>query len=222
MTRFSALTSRSFSGVAWARSSRPNQVDIITSWKSCFNFNSDKEKVPTSVSYAEQDKAPLWGYTAPIGEASIKWFKLCLLEKEDIPECLQNSEHLQSARASLEKSETHVVDVISDYLQQLWQYSIGCIERAEGASIVDLSAFRVIVTLPAIWPAYAQFRMKEAIEKAGILGFRNAADTTLEFISEPEAAALATLQDMSDRTDVRVRASDDVEFRFSLLTDSHL
>ncbi|KAL7798049.1 hypothetical protein V8C37DRAFT_418546 [Trichoderma ceciliae] len=192
-----------FSGVAWARSTRPEQIDIITSWKSRFNFNSDKEKVPTSIYYEEKEQAPLWGYAAPLGEASIKWLKLCLLDKEDILEYLRSSEHLKTARASLEKSNTHVVDVISDYLRELWQYSIGCIERAEGESMIDLSAFRVIVTLPAIWPAYAQFRMKEAIEKAGILGFRSAGDTALEFISEPEAAALATLQDMSDRSDVR-------------------
>lgn len=71
--------------------------------------------------------------------------------------------------------------------------------------MIDVCAFNVVVTLPAIWPAYAQFRMKEAIEKAGILKARGICDTTLEFISEPEAAALATLQDMSDRADMVVR-----------------
>ncbi|UKZ77423.1 hypothetical protein TrVFT333_005144 [Trichoderma virens FT-333] len=91
----------------------------------------------------------------------------------------------------------------TDYLRELWKYTLGCIERAEGASIVELSAFKVVVTLPAIWPAYAQFRMKQAIEKAGILNLGNTVDTTLEFISEPEAAALASLQDMSDRADMR-------------------
>jgi hypothetical protein len=208
MTRLPVLILRSFSGVAWARSSRPDQINIITSWNSHFSFNSDKEKVPTIISSEEKDGAPVWGYVAPLGEASIRWFKLCLLDKDDIPTYLLNSEHLKTARALLEKSNTHVVDVISAYLRQLWQYSVGCVERAEGASIVDVSAFKVVVTLPAIWPAYAQFRMKEAIDKAGILGLRSAADTTLEFISEPEAAALATLQDMADRADVAVRVSD--------------
>ncbi|PTB46849.1 hypothetical protein M441DRAFT_445543 [Trichoderma asperellum CBS 433.97] len=191
-----------FSGVAWARSSRPEQVNIITSWKSRFNFNSDKEKVPTIISHEEKDGAPLWGYVAPQGSASIQWFKLCLLDKEDIPQYQRGSEHLKAAMASLEKSNAHVVDVISDYLRELWQYTMNCIERAEGASIVDVSAFKVVVTLPAIWPAYAQFRMKEAVERAGILNIRGVFDTALEFISEPEAAALAALQDLSDRADM--------------------
>ncbi|KAL7819007.1 hypothetical protein V8C26DRAFT_434149 [Trichoderma gracile] len=192
-----------FSGVAWARSSRPDQTNIITSWKSNFNFNNDKEKAPTAISYTDQgEEAPLWGYAAPIGESTLKWFKLCLLDEEDIPQSLRGSAHIQTAKASLAKTGSHAVDVIGDYLRELWKYSLSFIERAEGASMVQLSAFRVVVTLPAIWPAYAQFRMREAIEKAGILGPRGVADTTLEFISEPEAAALATLKDMSDRPDM--------------------
>ncbi|TFB06377.1 Heat shock 70 kDa protein 12B [Trichoderma ghanense] len=191
-----------FSGVAWARASRPEQIDIITSWKSHFNFSNDKEKVPTSICYTGEGEAPLWGYAAPVGESTLQWFKLCLLDEEDIPRYLRGSTHLQTAKSSLSKMGNHAVDVISDYLRELWKYSLSCIERAEGASMVELSAFRVVVTLPAIWPAYAQFRMKEAIEKAGILEPRGVSDTTLEFISEPEAAALATLRDMSDRPDM--------------------
>ncbi|OTA06912.1 hypothetical protein A9Z42_0077040 [Trichoderma parareesei] len=193
-----------FSGVAWARSTRPDHVDIITSWKSTFNFNNDKEKVSTSISYTEKEQPPLWGYAAPIGESTLRWFKLCLLDEEDLPQYLRESAHLQSAKSSLEKLGTHAVDVISDYLRELWKYSLSCIERAEGASLMELSALRVIVTLPAIWPAYAQFRMKEAIEKPGILEPRGLFDTTLEFISESEAAALASLKDMSDRADMSV------------------
>ncbi|KAL7909218.1 actin-like ATPase domain-containing protein [Trichoderma velutinum] len=194
---------KSFSGVAWARSTRPEQINIITSWKTSFNFNSDKEKVPTTISYRNKDETPAWGYAAPIGESSLRWFKLCLLEREDIPEYLRGSKNLQTARASLEKLSTHAVDIISDYLRELWNHSLSCIERAEGASMMNLSSLKVIVTLPAIWPPYAQFRMKEAIEKAGIMNFRSTADTTLQFIREPEAAALASLQDMSDRADIK-------------------
>ncbi|EHK15658.1 uncharacterized protein TRIVIDRAFT_38815 [Trichoderma virens Gv29-8] len=192
-----------FSGVAWARSTRPDQISILTNWKSCFSFNSDKEKVPTSISYKNKDDVPVWGYAAPIGESTLKWFKLCLLDREDIPQYLQGSTHLQNTRASLERLGKHAVDVISDYLRELWKHTLACIERAEGSSMMNLSSFKVIVTLPAIWPIYAQFRMKEAIEKAGIMSFRSAADTTMEFITEPEAAALASLQDMSDRADIK-------------------
>ncbi|KAJ4401979.1 hypothetical protein N0V85_005403 [Neurospora sp. IMI 360204] len=46
--------------------------------------------------------------------------------------------------------------------------------------------------------------MREAAKTAGILGKRIAGETQLTFVSEPEAAALATLEEMEDRFDVKV------------------
>ena len=53
-------------------------------------------------------------------------------------------------------------------------------------------------------PAYAQARMREAVTLAGILDERDAGETVLNFINEPEAAALATLEDMASRPDIKV------------------
>lgn len=94
------------------------------------------------------------------------------------------------------------MDAIRDYLRELWKFSIITIKRAESALQVDLLSFKIVVTIPAIWPAYAQARMKEAIEKAGIMSRRAAGEPTLEFMSEPEAAAIAALEDMADKTSV--------------------
>lgn len=49
--------------------------------------------------------------------------------------------------------------------------------------------------------------MREAVERAGMLGKRIAGETQLSFISEPEAAALATLSEMDGRADVKVRVN---------------
>lgn len=61
------------------------------------------------------------------------------------------------------------------------------------------------VTVPAIWPHYAQNRMKEAMAAAGILGKRSCGKTAVRFVSEPEAAAFATISDLSARPNLRVR-----------------
>lgn len=180
-----------YSGVAWALSSRPNHISMITSWDSAKYQCSDKEKTPSVISYDENGNI-LWGYSVSDAKSSIEWFKLCLLQRDDIPNACY-SPQLQSAQASLDKENKSIVDVISDYLQQLWKHSIVTIRRAIGGQLVDLCRFKVVATVPAIWPAYAQIRMNEAIEKAGILKARTAGPTTLEFLSEPEAAALATL-----------------------------
>jgi hypothetical protein len=46
--------------------------------------------------------------------------------------------------------------------------------------------------------------MKQAARASGILDARSCGDTTLCFISEPEAAALATIKDLSKRSTMKV------------------
>ncbi|EHK15660.1 uncharacterized protein TRIVIDRAFT_228686 [Trichoderma virens Gv29-8] len=198
-----------YSGVAWTTSSRPGHINIITNWNAVKSHCSDKEKVPSAIYYDNKGEV-FWGYSIPekISSPKIEWFKLCLLEERDIPKNIRNAAQIQAAQKSLKESNRRVVDVISDYLRELWKHSIVNIRRAIGGQLVDISRFKVIVTLPAIWPAYAQLRMLEAIEKAGILETRAAGDTILEFLSEPEAAALATIKDMCTYSMVNMEVGD--------------
>lgn len=194
--------------MAWTTSSRPGHINIITNWDAVKNHCSDKEKVPSAIYYNEKGEVS-WGYSVPEKASPLKfeWFKLCLLDEDDIPQNIRNAAQIQAAQKSLRESNKRVVDVISDYLRELWKHSIRNIRRAVGGQLVDLSRFKVIATIPAIWPAYAQIRMLEAIEKAGILEPRIAGETILEFLSEPEAAALATINDMYtyNQTNMKVR-----------------
>ncbi|KAM0256664.1 hypothetical protein ACHAQJ_004818 [Trichoderma viride] len=180
-------------------------LDFGTTWDSVNYHCTDKEKTPSVISYDEDGKL-LWGYSVSDKKSSIQWFKLCLLEEDDIPKDIRNSTQLQAAKASLKQRNKSAVDVISDYLRELWKHSILNIRRAIGGQLVDLCRFKVVATLPAIWPAYAQIRMYEAMEKAGILKVRTAGGTTLEFLSEPEAASLATMNGMSmyNKADVKI------------------
>ncbi|OPB43006.1 hypothetical protein A0O28_0086420 [Trichoderma guizhouense] len=197
-----------YSGVAWTTSSRSGHINIITNWDAVKNYCSDKEKVPSVIHYDDKGEVS-WGYSVPEKASSLKfqWFKLCLLDEGDIPKDLRNAAQIQSAQKSLRESNKHVEDVISDYLRELWTHSITNIRRAVGGQLVDISKFKVVVTIPAIWPSYTQPRMIRAIKKAGILESRIAGDTVLKFITEPEAAALATINDMctyNSRPDMEV------------------
>ncbi|KAL7950824.1 HSP70 family [Trichoderma barbatum] len=188
--------STTYSGVAWTTSSRPGHINIITNWNAVKSHCSDKEKVRSTI-YYDNNGDISWGYSIPEKTSSaIEWFKLCLLDEGDIPEDIRNAAQIKAAQKALKESNRRVVDVIGDYLGELWKHSIVNIRRAIGGQLVDISKFKVVATLPAIWPAYAQIRLQEAIEKAGILKKRSAGHTILEFLSEPEAAALATINDM--------------------------
>jgi molecular chaperone DnaK (HSP70) len=218
-----------FSGAAWARSGKPDRTATITNWPTKLRGNHDVEKAPTQIAFAEHHSSspsgpltfvsirrqrqhqhselaePVWGYNIPADQAALKWFKLLLLEDKDIPESVRDSHHLKDARAALDASGKQVIEVVSAYLKALWAHIVTGIKRTIGDMLFSISTIQVVITLPAIWPHYAQARMRQAATAAGILATNShGAQASIAFVPEPEAAALATFQDMTNRPDIRV------------------
>lgn len=135
----------------------------------------------------------------------MRWFKLLLVDEKDLPKKVKNSSQISAARKMVGEENKDPVEVISAYLTRFWNHAIECIITSAGQDLVDMCRFQVVITLPAIWPDYAKARMRRAVDSAGILKERPAGDTTLSFISEPEAAALATIRDLSKRPNIFVR-----------------
>ena len=134
----------------------------------------------------------------------MRWFKLLLIDKCDLPSDVRGSTQLRDACAYLKKANKTTVEVIGLYLRHLWNHTINIITTAIGKAVVNYSQHHVVITLPAIWPEYARVRMREAAKIAGIIQNRLGGETTLSFVSEPEAAALATLSDLTARPDIKV------------------
>ena len=97
------------------------------------------------------------------------------------------------------------MDIISDYLRLLWNHALKQLASNLGKRQVDQIPFMVVVTVPAMWKGYARSRMRTAVTNAGILDERAAGPTTFNFVSEPEAAALATLTDLQSTCSIQVR-----------------
>ncbi|KAK1960022.1 actin-like ATPase domain-containing protein [Colletotrichum sublineola] len=194
-----------FSGVSWAFLGQPDNIEVITRWESELIFNSDTEKTPSTLLYCGLQKEALWGYNIPAikNETALKWFKLLLIDHKDLSNNLQESRQLATAKRLLEEVNREAVEAVSSYLRRLWNHSIECITRSVGKGLMRLCKFHVVITLPAIWPEYSKARMRRAVEDAGILQSRLAGDTVLSFISEPEAAALATMCDLKYRPDIQ-------------------
>ncbi|KAF4335273.1 hypothetical protein FBEOM_10923 [Fusarium beomiforme] len=185
-----------YSGIAWAYSRGPEEIELVTSWDSELNHCSDVEKAPTQLLY-DDNKNTSWSYSIPADKDALKWFKLLLLDKDDVPADISISSQLLQAQHLLNGIKKDPVDVIACFLRKIWNHAIDSIRRRIGTELLQKSRFHVVITLPVIWPPYAQQRMKQAATASGILDARSCGETKLRFISEPEAAALATIKDLS-------------------------
>ncbi len=193
-----------YSGVAFTWSKKIERMEVISSWDSDLRSNSDEQKTPTAISFAPKGKVN-WGYGIPCDAEQIKWFKLLVVDRHDLPNDVQESSKIKEARAYLKKHGKTAIEVTALFLRHLWNHTIRRITDTIGRHLVNFSKFHIVITLPAIWPGYARARMQEAASLAGMLGKRVAGKTELSFISEPEAATIATLSDMDGRGDIKVR-----------------
>ena len=194
-----------FSGVAWSYSREPDNIEIVTSWDAELHSCSDKDKAPSQLYHDEHNLEVKWGYSIPLDVEPLKWFKLFLLRTKDLPTEVASSTHLEEARRIQAEAKKGSGYIISAFIRKLWNHSMESIQDALGSDVVEQSKLRVIITMPAIWPAYAQSRMKSTAKSSGILDARPAGTTTLRFITEPEAAALATLKDVAKRSTIQVQ-----------------
>ncbi|KUI68585.1 hypothetical protein VM1G_04300 [Cytospora mali] len=179
-----------FTGFTYAYSGDAGKLQTITDW---VDGNGDDPKTPSAIRLAGRETQ--WGIQAKETPEALRWFKLLLVNRADLPVDVQGSNQVKEAREKLRDLGKTAVSLIATYLKLLWSHCLDRMKVAEGEETVVTSRFHVVITLPAIWPNYARDRMRQAVEKAGIMkppGL-GVGKTTLDFVSEPEAAALATL-----------------------------
>ncbi|KAG5949900.1 hypothetical protein E4U53_005660 [Claviceps sorghi] len=193
-----------YSGVAWAYSRQPENIEVITNWDSELTHCSDEEKAPSLLSFGKLGQQDEWGYTVPPGKEALRWFKLLLLDEKDVDLAIHECAEFKEARQAQEASGKNAVEIVSRYLQLLWEHAVNAIEFSVGKTLMAKCRFEVVITLPAIWPHYAQQRMEKAAETAGILGQKSCGTTSVRFVSEPEAAALSSLSDQGNKSTVEV------------------
>jgi molecular chaperone DnaK (HSP70) len=134
----------------------------------------------------------------------MKWFKLLLLNKEDITkEAGGDSTQLKQTIEILETVGDNItpVKVVGLYLKKVWNHTYTSL-----GSMIDIDnlPLRVAITVPAIWPDYAKNLMREAAKIAGITKHRAIGETTLITVEEPEAAALASLFQRNSFLEIKV------------------
>lgn len=161
----------------------------------------DQVQIPTQIHL----KSKKWGYLVSKQSDPIRWFKLLLLDEQDLKQDVRKSPYLTEARSMLRSHPRYsgdgIIDLIAQFLKELWEHSLQDIGKQVE---VDRLPLRVAVTVPVIWPSYARSRLKEAAKRAGIEQPWLIGKTRLTLVEEPEAAALCTLHERRQYPEIEV------------------
>ncbi|KAK4227814.1 hypothetical protein QBC38DRAFT_477037 [Podospora fimiseda] len=193
-----------YSGVAWAWSGQPQDINIVTSWPSKLIGNSDREKTPTEIQFETTrtgSKRITWGYDVPSDSDPFRWFKLLLVDEDQLQPHLVKSKQLKEARQRLQNEGLQPVQAVAMYLREIWNHTLEHVRRML-QDAVDECRFHIVLTVPAIWKDDARKKMEEAAQQAGLLGPRACGKTTMQLLSEPEAGAISTFATMEGRPDI--------------------
>ncbi|KAL8953266.1 MAG: hypothetical protein Q9222_000871 [Ikaeria aurantiellina] len=174
------------SGVSWAVNGGSKVIRLINNWPDPTAQNASKDKVPSSISYVD-GKPQRWGYTVGLTDESFKWIKILLEENHKY---ITTVEPVKDSNKLLTKVDKKAHEVVADYLKLLWGYTLDDIQKFH-PTFREIFALRVVLTVPAMWSPAAKDKTLQAARLAGM-------PSPIKLVTEPEAAALATLKDKAD------------------------
>ncbi|EPS39071.1 hypothetical protein H072_7151 [Dactylellina haptotyla CBS 200.50] len=178
-----------YSGFSWAVNSGLKTVNLVTDWETSNAYSATDEKVRTWISYTGT-KPTSFGNTA-VGKP-FRWFKV-LLQPDHYSQGVRD---VRDANVGLREFSKSLEEVISDYLGWLWLRGKEDIARKQGHDFESRFDLRVILTVPAAWKPIAKDRTLRAAKRAGL-------PDDIHLVTEPEAAALATLSSKSDEAELQ-------------------
>lgn len=179
--------------MAWALSTDPRNIVIVSSWESDFSNNHDNHKVPSVLTYDKSGQVTSWGYKLESRKHHITWFKLALSEHAKNLVYDRQPERVEQLDKLFSRYHKGPVQVAADYLRCLWTHTKKSIERMIGREMWENVNLKIVLTVPAIWDYAAQEQTRNAAEMAGLLDRKG---TTLELVGEPEAAALSVFDEL--------------------------
>lgn len=178
------------SSVAAVYTSTPDDIEIIKTWPGGNGITSDK--VPTEISYdiptgsvATTPPNVKWGFQFKPEDSRLRCIKLFLDRSQKLPFYVSPLE----TAAQLKRFNKTVVDAVSDYLTQIHRHTMDTLTRRYGESFMASTKVDFVLTCPAVWSDAAKNTTLQAAERAGM-----GAKSSIQMISEPEAAAVYTLK----------------------------
>lgn len=174
-----------YSGVAYAFTTKPDQIYTINDWPGAKGRTSPK--CPTLIKYNANDSY-MWGFELDrtTGER-IEGIKLLLDPDQPKPLYVPAI----NTEAELKRLGKPAVAVATDFIHAIFQHALRKIEAKYPKSYLEMLDKQYVLSVPAVWSDKA----KDATLRAA----RNAGIAPIQLIKEPEAAALFTLNEMGSK-----------------------
>lgn len=194
-----------FSGIAYARRSHPDQVSLVYQWPSAEVATQPYCKTTTALWYVKNWKGSwdfkAWGWPAVVGfceaskEASQDDQKKMISIPKDKDKAvgrllrrfklLLADEHFANAGEELLPGRVTVDMAIEDYLRSLALFTVDELRKNFGGHVL-MTDIEWALTVPAIWGDQAKQRMRNIAKAAGMVGDNG---ENVKIVLEPEAAA---------------------------------
>ncbi|KAH3949858.1 hypothetical protein HBH53_083220 [Parastagonospora nodorum] len=164
-------------------------IEVIKDWPSAHTKIGTKEKVPSEIALHDPSK---WGALIPSNVQRHMWTKLELDRKRTG----EVSKILRELSLDDEVPSRKPVDIIADYLTHVKDQLIKNLDRQYGKEVWRTLPITLVVTVPAVWSDSAKDSTLQAVRNAGFSTscFPKLKRTMLA--TEPEAAAIYTIQSL--------------------------
>ena len=167
------------------------EVKVVDNWP---GTGEKLEKIESRIAFAKENpgwEADRWGRDIPAGAKSYTWTKM-LLDADAIATKYDSkvlSGKLDHGLLDLPEGMSPE-EVVTAFLLNFRVHVMSELEKTHGTATVKITPIDFWFTVPATWQEVAVATTREAAINAG---FCSRKDDTLNFITEPEAAAIAIL-----------------------------
>jgi hypothetical protein len=196
-----------FVGVSYCETSDTDlngkNVEVVNNWPSRHTKIGTKEKVPSEIAYILQGTQ--WGSLIPPNVPRHMWTKLQL----DCPQTGEAAKVLQEQHLAAQGHVKQPVNIIADFLRHVKDHLINTLDEKYRREVWSTLKMTLVVTVPAVWSDAAKDSTLQAVRQAGFnkICFPSLNRTLLA--TEPEAAAIHTINSIRGTTQDQQLAIDD-------------
>ncbi|KAL4785997.1 actin-like ATPase domain-containing protein [Aspergillus varians] len=175
-----------------------SEIVVISNWPGSTRDVDTAYKTPSRIAYAAENariSKDRWGYQVEPGMIGYAWTKLLLDEGSPITQYDDSSLEKASQTGIMHLPEGKAaVDVVTNYLAEVYQHILKTIAKRITEETLRITPLEFWFTAPAIWSDRAQSATRTAAQRAGFGSSILRPHDKIFLISEPEAAAIATLR----------------------------